>query len=168
MILQRWRNVFKRFVVGWDKTSWNWMTKFGSRLQLSKVSLQFITIGDSQITPSSQARNLGVIFDSTMTLKPHISNIVRVSSFHIRNIGRIRKSAAEQIYAFVTSRLDNRSALLYGLPQNQISGLQLTAHVQNTAARVVTLSRKSCHITPILKELHWLPVSQKIVFKLKC
>ena len=35
-----------------------------------------------------------------------------------------------------------------------------------TAARVVTLSRKSCHITPILKELHWLPVSQRIVFKL--
>ena len=76
---------------------------FGSRQQLSKVCLPFITIGDSQITPSSQARNLGVIFDSTMTLKPHtcISNIVCVSSFHIRNISRIRKylkqSAAEQI-----------------------------------------------------------------------
>ena len=143
---------------------------FGSRQQLSKVSLPFITIGDSQITPSSQARNLGVIFDSTMTLKTSycISNIVRVSSFHIRNISRIRKylnqSAAEQIiHAFVTSRLDNGNALFYGLPQNQISRLQ---HIQNTAARVVTLSRKSCHITPILKELHWLPVSQRIVFKL--
>ena len=127
-----------------------------------------ITIGDSQITPSSQARNLGVIFDSTMTLKPHISNIVRVSSFHIRNISRIRKylnqSAAEQIiHAFVTSRLDNRNALLCGLPQNQISRLQ---HIQSTAARVVTLSRKSCHITSILKELHWLPVSQRIVLNL--
>ena len=103
-----------------------------------------------------------------MTLKPHISNIVRVSSFHIRNISRIRKylnqSAAEQIiHAFVTSRLDNGNALFYGLPQNQISRLQ---HIQNTAARVVTLSRKSCHMTPILKELHWLPVSQRIVFKL--
>ena len=99
----------------------------------------------SQITPSSQARNLGVIFDSTMTLKPHISNIVRVSSFHIRNISRIRKylnqSAAEQIiHAFVTSRLDNGNALFYGLPQNQISRLQ---HIQNTAARVVTLSRNN-------------------------
>ena len=104
-----------------------------------------------------------------MTLKPHISNIVRVSSFHIRNISRIRKylnqSAAEQIiHAFVTSRLDNGNALFYGLPQNQISRLQ---HIQkNTAARVVTLYRKSCHITPILKELQWLPVSQRIVFKL--
>ena len=90
---------------------------------------------------SAQARNLGVIFDSTMTLKPHISNIVRVSSFQIRNIGQISKylnqSAAEQIiHAFVTSRLDNGNALFYGLPQNQISGLQ---HIQNTAARVVNL-----------------------------
>ena len=115
---------------------------FGSHQQLSKVYLPFITIGDSQITPSSQAQHLGVIFD-----------IVRVSSFHIKNISRIRKylnqSAAEQIiYAFVTSRLDNGNALFYGLPQNQISRLQ---HIQNTAARVVTLSRKSRHITPILK-----------------
>ena len=103
-----------------------------------------------------------------MTLKPHISNIIHVSLFYIRNIGRIRKyfnqSASEQfIHAFVTSRLDNGNALFYGLPQNQISRLQ---HIQNTAARVVTLSRKSCHITPILKELHWLPVSQRIAFKL--
>ena len=60
-------------------------------------------------------------------------------------------------------RIDNGNALFYGLPQNQISRLQ---HIQNTAARVVTLSRKSCHITPILKELHWLPVLQRIVFKL--
>ena len=52
---------------------------FGSRQQLSKVSLPFITIGDSQITPLINKHNmLGVIFDSTMTLKPHISNIVRV------------------------------------------------------------------------------------------
>ena len=110
---------------------------FGSRQQLSKVYLPFITIGDSQITPpppSSQARNLGIIiFDSTMTLKPHISNIVRVSSFHIRNISRIRKylnqSAAEHIiHAFVTSRLDNGNDLFYGLPQNQISSSAYTKH----------------------------------------
>ena len=54
---------------------------FGSCQQLSKVSLPFITVGDSEITPSSQARNLGVIFDSTMTLKKtsylqHCSRII--------------------------------------------------------------------------------------------
>ena len=58
----------------------------------------------------------------------------------------MNRSAAEQIiHEFVTSRLNNGNALFYSLPQNQISRLQ---HIQNTAARVVTL-----------KELHWLPVS---------
>ena len=41
-----------------------------------------------------------------------------------------------------------------------------SSKIQNTAARILTFSRKSCHITPILKELHWLPVTQRIVFKL--
>ena len=86
----------------------------------------------------------------------HISNIVRVSSFHIKNISRIWKYLNQ-------SAADNGNVLFYGLPQNQISRLQ---HIQNTAARVVSLFRKSYHITPILKELHWLPVSQRIVFKL--
>jgi len=128
----------------------------------------YISIGDARIAPSLKARNLGVIFDSSMTLQPHINNIVRLSSYHIRNIGKIRKyldkSATEKvIHAFVTSRLDNGNALLYSLPNNQISRLQ---RLQNTAARIVTLSRKSCSITPILKQLHWLPISQRIIFKL--
>ena len=67
------------------------------------------------------------------------------------------------IHSFITSRLDNNNALLYGLPANQLYHLQ---KIQNTAARILTFSRKSCHITPILKELHWLPINQRIIFKL--
>ena len=84
----------------------------------------------------------------------------------LRNISRIRKylssDATEQVI-HITSRLDNNNALLYRLPANQLYHLQ---KIQNTAAPILTFSRKSCHITPILKELHWLPVSQRIVFKL--
>lgn len=141
---------------------------FGSRQQLSKVSIPYIKIGDSKIFPASQARSLGVTFDSAMTMEPHISNVIRSSSCHIRNIGKIRKflnrDAAEQIvHSFITSRLDNGNSLLFGLPQSQINRLQ---RLQNTAARIVTLSRKSCHITPILCELHWLPVSFRITYKI--
>jgi len=38
--------------------------------------------------------------------------------------------------------------------------------VQNAAARVVTRSRKFDHITPVLHELHWLPMVQRVRFKL--
>jgi hypothetical protein len=67
------------------------------------------------------------------------------------------------LHAFVSSKLDNGNALLHGLPKNLLNKLQL---VQNTAARIVTLTRKHDHITPTLNRLHWLPVEQPIIFKL--
>jgi hypothetical protein len=39
-------------------------------------------------------------------------------------------------------------------------------YVQNAAARLVTLTHKREHISPILIELHWLPVKQRIEYKL--
>ena len=140
----------------------------GSSQQLAKVTVPRITIGGSVISPVTKARNLGVVFDSAMSLNYHVSNIVRSASFHIRNIGHIRKyldtRVAEQIvHCFITSRLDMGNALLFSLPKQQIDRLQ---RIQNSAARVITLSKKSCHITPILQELHWLPVSQRIEYKI--
>ena len=38
--------------------------------------------------------------------------------------------------------------------------------VRNNAARVITLTKKHDHITPVLNELHWLPVRKRIEFKI--
>ena len=153
-----------------SQTKWwkDWVFIVWFLSSTKKGQRSIFRIGHSEIIPSSKARNLGVTFDSTMTMKYHISNIVRSSYLHIRNIGRIRKylnhNATEQIiHAFITSRLDNGNSLLYKLPSNQLSRLQ---KIQNTAARILTLSKRSCHITPILKELHWLPVRYRIIFKI--
>ena len=87
--------------------------------------------------------------------------------FHIRNIKAIRsllpRKATEQLmHSLVSSRLDYCNALLYNLPAYQLQKLQ---RIQNIAARVVTLTPTRMHITPVLKALHWLPVSKRIVFK---
>ena len=58
---------------------------------------------------------------------------------------------------------DYCNALLYGLPDAQLQKLQL---VQNSAARLVTGTRRREHITPVLFALHWLPIRQRIQFKL--
>ena len=63
----------------------------------------------------------------------------------------------------MTSRLDYCNSLLYGLPKYQICKLQ---RVQNTAARLITNTRKYDHISPVLYELHWLSVFYCIYFKI--
>ena len=66
------------------------------------------------------------------------------------------------VHAFITSKLDNCNSLLYGLPKLLIDRLQ---NAQNCAARLVTGSKKYDHITPLVKQLHWLPISQRIIYK---
>ena len=72
------------------------------------------------------------------------------------------RTTATLAHAYVRSRLDNGNALFCGLPQTPPSKVQ---RVQNAAARLVCLTGRREHITPVLKELHWLPVHQRISFK---
>ena len=72
-------------------------------------------------------------------------------------------SAKKIVHAFVSSRLDSLNSLLVKLPDCQLNRLQV---IQNSAARLVTNNKKSCNITPVLKELHWLPVEHRIEYKI--
>ncbi len=126
-----------------------------------------ITIGESDIPTIEQARNLGVLFDRHLTMVPHVKQVCRTSYMHLRNIGNIRKTLTREsteilIHAFVSSRLDYCNSLLYGLPATTVSKLQ---RVQNTAVRILTHTSRYDHISPVLRSLHWLPVTQRIVFK---
>lgn len=134
---------------------------------VSALSDSHIMVGEERITLSEAARNLGVVFDRHFNMQSHVQRICRSSYAQLRTIARVRsvlpqKTAETLVHAFITSRLDYCNALMYGLPTSTISKLQ---RVQNSAARVVTRSRKYDHITPILQDLHWLPVPQRIIFK---
>ena len=88
--------------------------------------------------------------------------------YHLRNISHIRKLLSTKttetlVHAFVTSKLDHCNSLLYGVPKYVIQKLQ---SVQNAAARLITSSRKFDRITPVLFDLHWLPISERIKFKI--
>ncbi|KAK7090564.1 hypothetical protein V1264_010341 [Littorina saxatilis] len=70
---------------------------------------------------------------------------------------------ATLLCAFVLSRLDYCNSILSGSPNYIIEKLQ---RVQNHAARLIFRSSKHDHITPLLQTLHWLPVQQRIQFKI--
>ena len=65
-------------------------------------------------------------------------------------------SAKTLVHAFVSSRLDYCNSVLYSVSGRLLRKLQT---LQNAAARVVTRSRKFDHVTPVLNELHWLPMT---------
>ena len=134
-----------------------------------KPSLESIQVGESTIVPSDSARNIGVIFfDSTFSLDSHITELCKTAFYHLRTLSKIRRylsydTTKVPINAFVISRLDNCNSLMYGLPKYLIDRVQ---HVFNCAAKLITLSKKYDHVTPLLIELHWLPVEYRIIFKI--
>ena len=103
-----------------------------------------------------------------MTLETHVNNIVRVGFMHLRRICHIRQhldriSGETLVIAFVSSKIDG--LMLCGLPVFRLGKLQ---QLLNTTARLDVGCPKYCHITPVLHNLHWLPVRQGITFKYVC
>jgi hypothetical protein len=133
-----------------------------------RVQCNRIVIGNADIAPHKSARNLGVIFDQHLSMDAHIKLVCRNAYYYLRNISSIRRvlsveSAKALVHAFITSRLDYCNSLFYGLPQQSIARLQ---RVQNMAARMITGTKMRDEITPVLISLHWLPIHQRIIFKI--
>ena len=127
-----------------------------------------MTVTDCVILFKSTIKNLGVILDSNLSFDQHIDATCRSAQFHIRAFRHIRGLLSTEVAKCVAasidgSRLDYCNGLLFGATSKNLRKLQL---VQNTAARVVVMGRKRDHIGPVLKDLHWLPVKERITLKL--
>jgi hypothetical protein len=162
--IKLWMNA-KKLKLNDDKTE---ILLLSTPYYKNKLNISEFKVDSTVVTPASAARNIGVMFDETMSMKPQINSICKSATYHLRNIGAVRKFLSEEsckklIHALVSSRLDYGNALLFGLPDLTINKLQ---RILNMAARIVTLSKKCEHITPILKGLHWLPVQQRIKYKI--
>ena len=98
----------------------------------------------------------------------HISKQCASAFYHLHNISRIHRFLSTDttkalVHPFVTSGIDYCNSLLHGLPASHLNKVQ---RVLNAAARLVCCAPRYCHITPLLYKLHWLPVRQRVSFKI--
>ena len=98
----------------------------------------------------------------------HISTIWRTAYMHLHNISHIKRyitidATKALVHAFATSRFDYGNVQLIGLSHDQMNKLQ---QIRNMATRVITFTSRRGHITPIVKDLHWLPVKCRIEYKI--
>ena len=127
-----------------------------------------INILGNQVSPAQSVKNLGVVFDSNFTFSDHVSQVIKSTRGHARNLYRIRplldlKTSVLLANALVSSRLNYCNSLFLLLTDFEPRRLQL---VQNSLCSVVTRSSKFSHITPQLKKLHRLPVRYWVQFKI--
>ena len=113
-------------------------------------------------------KNLGASLDSKLNMEKQV-NAISLSYFtqllQVNHISKYLTTDATKhlVNSRVTSRLDYCNALLIGVPKTVLNKLQ---NVQNTAARLVTRTSRYTHITPILKQLHWLPIQHRTKYKI--
>ena len=112
----------------------------GTRQQLSKVRTDSLLVAGTVVSSVSEARNLGVWFDSKFQFQTHINKTCQSAFYYIYNIRRIRKflsfeAAKTLVQALVISRLDYCNSVLYDIPAIHTNKLQ---RVQNVAVRLLT------------------------------
>jgi exonuclease III len=129
-----------------------------------------VMVGGAVIGATQSARNIGAIVDSHLDMGEHVTALTRSCYLHLRNMGKIRQYLTQDatvslVHAFVSSKLDNLNGLLSKSNSYILDRLQL---IQNQAARLVMRIkvRDRLHMTPVLENLHWLPVKFRVSYKI--
>jgi len=136
--------------------------------RISPPAIQQVDVAGCPVPVSDKVKILGVTLDRHLTFSNHVQNVCKSAQFHTRALRHIRSSltmdmAKTVACALVNSRFDYCNSVLHGTTESNIAKLQ---RAQNALARVVTYTRRTEHIRPVLQNLHWLPISYRIEYKL--
>jgi len=127
-----------------------------------------VRVGDAAVLPLSAVRDLGIYVDADVTMRAHVTATVRVCFAALRQIRSVRRSVTHDalltlLRSLVITKLDFGGSALTGVSGSLMQRLQ---SVLNAAARLVFSARRSEHTTPLLRELHWLKVPERIQYRL--
>ena len=141
-----------------------------SKASLEKANLQSIKVDQDEVTIANHLKYLGVWLDSNLSMDKHITTKCNSASINIRNIASIRRfidldTAKLLASSLVLTHLDYSNSILCGLPKKSLMNLQ---RIQNWAAKVVLHRDKYSSSTEALIILHWLPIKERIDYKVLC
>jgi hypothetical protein len=148
--LDRWMSS-NRLKLNSDKTQLIWL---GSRQQLLKVNPDSILLGASTVRFQSSVVDLGIVLDSNLSMRDHVSRLCRTSYYQLRQLRVIRQSlttraCTQLVHALVNSRLDYCNSLLSGITDQLLSQLQ---SVLRASARLVLQRRKFDPVSNDIRE----------------
>ena len=131
---------------------------FGSRQMHSRLVTPSLTF--RELVPEQTAKDLGVILDTNLTYDEHITKAISSSMSCLSQISHTKhvfdkRTPLTTMNAPASSKLFHCSNVWANTSKSNKSKLQ---SIQNFAARIATSTRKYEHITPVLKQLKWLPV----------
>ena len=155
-----------------------WM--LSNHLKLNEDKTEIIEIGPyenkfsevwlatTKIKLGNKAKNLGFIFDDSLSLKEQLTAVAQKCNMNLRNLRRIGSKLSKDlktqlVHSCILSQIDYCNAVYGSLNESQI---QLLQKLQNAAVRFIFNLKKRDHITPYLKELHFLPVRERISYKI--
>jgi len=139
------------------------------RQRVTKVScLLTLAVGSDLLSPVSCIRDLGIYTDANLSMRTQVSRTCSKYFAALRQLRSIRWPVSNDVLqslvvVLVFSRLDYGSATLAGLPKQLSDRLQ---SVQNAAARLIFTARRQDHVQPLLRNLHWLRVPERISLRL--
>ena len=157
--------ISKRLKLNEDKTE---CLIIGKNNDLKNFNIPSFKVLNADMIVKNEAKDLGVILDKNLSFHNQINNTIKATNYHLRNISFVKKyldmnSMNKLIHNHVISKLDYCNSLYYGLPNYLLRKLQL---VMNRAARLIKGTSPRERITPVLIDLHWLPIKARISYKI--
>jgi len=162
--IQTWMES-NRLKMNGDKTE---LIYFGTAQQLNKCITNSMTVNGIEVISNEVITYLGALLDKLLTFKQHISKKCQVAAYNLYNISKIRKYLEPEtcrtlMQSLVTSHLDYANGILANLPDESLKPME---RIQSMAAKITLGRSKYDSRTQALKDLHWLPIKQRIHYKI--
>ena len=148
-----------------DKTK---LLFLGTRQMLSRLPEDpgVVFLGKT-LKPIDSAENLGVFLDPHLTYDHHISCVVSSCIAKRCQINRVKRSFdKETLELLITSLVLNKMLYCSSVWSNTtLQNINKLQSIQNFASKILTNFRKFDHVTPLLRELNWLPVKEQLIYR---